>query len=922
MHFNNSISPPIRGQLGQRDVAVLINHPHITYNVCVPDVFMRTKLNIPPLRPNLVSRPRLIEQLDLSLKHGYKLTLVSAPAGFGKTTFLAQWAHSSRFPVAWLSLDEEDNDVARFFRYLLEAWEEVQPGLRESRVGLLLGDMVPDMEAVLSAFINVADHVPEQTVFILDDYHLIDDTSIHQALTFLLDHLPPDLHFVLAGRGEPPLPLARYRARHELLEFWAEDLQFLPEETTDFFNEMGLDLAPEEIVPLQAQLEGWITGLQLAALTLQRDRERADKLVVSGRNRFIADYLNEDVLAPLPEGRQQFLLRTSILDRLCGPLCDAITGRDDGQEMLEAVERENLFLVPMDDRREWFRYHRLFGDFLFDLLNRRYPDEVAQLNRRAGRWYLAHDLPESAFRYAVDGHDVELVSQILERYLIVKLLGGEIRVVKGWLDSLPETWHTSYPMVIFARAGILLITGQFDACAHCLDEVEQLAGVEGEEAELHQARVTAMRCNIACFQNDLARAEVLADRGLRDLPEEDIEFRAGIYGALGDTYARNGRWQEAEESYRKLLDYTHVPAFRVQAVHVYGALADLEIRQGRLRDAATYWQKALTAIQQRGNWGSYPLPLTGWVYIRMAELLYEWNDLVGAWDHLLPGLERAELGGDVRSMIAGYLIAGRLKLTQGDGEAAADYLERARPHVESAQFSHWISRFERFQLELWLAQDRLRAAVGWSDQMLHDATFQERPESEVAQLAMARVLIVKGDIPSVEQALALLDRLLQVAEEEGRASVTIEGLALQALAHERRGDRVGAMTSLEHALRLAEPEGYVRRFADLGLPMARLLQEANSRDVMPDYVEKLLAAFAGDISLPVSAQQVLPEPLTDREEAVLELIAAGLTNREIAEKLVISPETVKKHAGNIYGKLGVGSRTEAAARARELDLLD
>ena len=923
MHFDNSISPPIWGQLGQTDVAVLINHPHITYNVCVPDVFLHMKLNFPPLRPSLVPRPRLIEQLDLGHQQGHKLTLFSAPAGYGKTTLLAQWARASRFPVAWLSLDEGDNDLVRFFRYLLAAWEEVQPGLRESQVGLLLGDMAPDMEAVLSAFINVADDVPEQTVFILDDCHLIDDTSIYQALTFLLDHLPSDLHFVRAFRAGPPLPLARYRARQELLEFRVEDLQFLPEETTDFLNGMGLDLAQEEIVSLQAQLEGWIAGLQLAALTLQRDRERADKLVISGRHRFIADYLNEDVLAPLPESRQQFLLQTSILDRLCGSLCDAITGREDGQGMLEAVERENLFLVPLDDRREWFRYHRLFADFLREELKRRYPDEIAGLHRRAARWYLAHDLLEPAFQHAVAGHDGEIVAQIAEGHFELMLHIGQLRLLKRWLDALPVEWHFRYPVIGLAQAGWLAFTGSIEACLRTIDEVEQsLLHSEREDSRWQLARVTTLRCQLACFQNDLARAEPLASLALKDLPERDHHYRANIHHSLGEAYRHVGRWEEARERYLIALDLVQDPAFRLRSTHMYGALADVELRQGRLRKAATYWGKALAVIEERDTWGLFPLPLTGWVYIRMAEIQYEWNELEAAGHYLAHGLRRAEAGGDVRAMIAGYLIAGRLKLTQGDSQAASDHLERARPLVGSAHFWHWISRFERFQLELWLAQDRLRVAVDWSDQMLRDATFQDRPESEVAQLAMARVLIVKGDGPSIQRALALLDRLLQVAEEESRSGVTIESLALQALAHERRGDRVGAMTSLEHALRLAEPEGYVRRFADLGLPMARLLQEANSRHVMPDYVETLLSAFTGDLSLQASAQPLLPEPLTDREAEVLELLAAGLTNREIAEKLVISPETVKKHAGNIFGKLGASSRTEATARARELDLLD
>jgi LuxR family maltose regulon positive regulatory protein len=881
------------------------------------------KLRIPPQPHHGVHRARLVDALERGILY-YKLVLISAPAGYGKTTLLSQWAHASRFSVAWLSIGEEDNDLEHFLRYLLAAWEEVQPDVRESPLGLLLGAMTPDSEAVLSAFINVANDAPSPIVFVLDDYHLIEDVSIHQALTFLLDHLPPALHFVLAGRGEPPLPLARYRARQELMELRAEDLSFLLEETKDFLSErMGLDLSHDELVRLHAQLEGWIAGLQLVALTLQRRLTGAEKLVVSGRHRFIADYLSEDVLAPLSDLMRQFLLQTSILERLCGALCDAVTGGEGGQEMLETLEREDLFLVPLDDSREWFRYHRLFADFLQEEVNRRHPDEVADLHRRAARWYLAHDLPEQAFRHAVDGHEVELVIQILEHYFPVKLLGGEIRVVERWLDSLPEEWHSGYPMIGLVRAAILLSTGQFDACVRCLDEVEhRLVTAESADMRRQRARVAALRCYIACFQNDLARAETLADQALQGLPAEDLGFRPGVYGALGDTYRRNGRWEEAKECYLELLDFTHAPVFRVEAVHVFGALADLDLRQGHLREAAAYWRKALAAIQERENWGRFPLPLIGWVFIRMGEILYEWNELGTASDHLSRGLERSELGGDVRAMIAGYVIAGRLALTEGDVEGAAEYVERARPLVESAQFPVWTSRFERFQLELWLAQDRLRAAVDWADEMLRDAAIEERPESEVAQLAMARVLIVKGDAPSIERALALLERLLQAVEEEGRMGIHIEALALQALGYWQRGERAVALTSLERALRLAEPQGYIRLFADLGLPMARLLQEARSREVMPDYVARLLAACGADLTFPAPAQQVLPEPLTPREQEILALLAAGLTNHEIAEQLVISPGTVKKHAGNIYSKLGVNNRTEAAARARELGLLD
>ncbi len=883
---------------------------------------LTTKLRIPPLPQRTVQRNRLIDLLEREISH-YKLLWISTPAGYGKTTLLSQWVQGSSYTITWLSISEEDNDVDRFFRYLLMTWEQVQPGVGESKLGLLLGAMAPDSDAVLSAFVNVANEMSDHLVFVLDDYHLIEDTAIHQALTFLLDHLPPTLHFVLAGRAAPPLPLARYRTRQQLMELQAEELSFSLEETQAFLNEMmGLELANEEVLTLQAQVEGWIAGLQLVALGRQRHLAAVDQMLVSGRHRFIADYLGDDVLAPLPDNLQQFLLQTSILDRLCGSLCDAVTGEENGQELLKTLEHDNLFLVPLDDSREWYRYHRLFADFLQEELKRRHPNEIVHLHRQAARWYLEHDLPEPAFRHAVDGENVELVIQIAELYFPPKLFGGEVRVVERWLESLPEAWYASHPMLGLVQAIFLVITGAFDACVRCLDKVEQrLMRVESEDRQGQLGKVAMLRCALACFQNDLARAEMYADQALRDLREDDLSYRADIYHALGDTYRGHGQWGEARSCYLKVLDFPHDSTTSQRSAHVFGALADLELRRGRLQAAANYWRKALAAIQDQVNWGRLPLPVTGWVYIRMGELLYEWNELAAAWDHLSRGLERAELGGDVRALIAGYLMADRVKLAQGDIEAAEAYLEQARPLVAEATFPEWSSRCERCQLELWLAQDRLRAAVTWADEMLQGDTLEERPESEVAQLAMARVLIVKGDAPAIERALLLLDGLLQAAEAKGRMGITIEVLALLALAYWHRGDHAEAMIALERALRLAEPEGYVRLFADLGLPMARLLQEARSRAVLPDYVAKLLAAFGGDGALPASAQQALPEPLTEREAEVLELIAAGLTNREIAEALVVSPETIKKHTGNIYNKLSVRSRTEAAARARELKLL-
>jgi LuxR family maltose regulon positive regulatory protein len=883
---------------------------------------LATKIQVPPQTHRLVRRARLVDALERGIPD-HKLVLISAPAGYGKTTLLAQWAHTSSLRVAWLSLSDEDNDPNRFLRYLLAAWETVHSGLRDSPLGLLLGAQDPDRDVVLSAFINVANDLPDHTVFVLDDAHLIDDASIHEALTFLLDHLPPRLHFVLAGRAEPPLPLARYRARHELLELRVEDLKFQVEETTAFFNYlMELDLAADAIAPLHTQLEGWVAGLQLVSLTLRR-RDEAAPLVLSGRHRFIADYLSEDVIVHLPAETRRFLLQTSILDRLCGPLCDAVTGSSGGQKMLELLERKNLFLVPLDDSREWFRYHRLFAEFLRVGCQRQYPEEIRELHRRAAGWYLDHDLPDEAFHHAVAGDDLDLGVRIFDRYANAKLQGGEYAVLQRWLDALPAAWYPAYPAFDLARAGLLAFSGAVDACMRCVDDVEQkLAHAGGASARRQLAKVTAIRCAIACMQNDLTQAKAYADRALRDLPEDDLGFRPLIYGALGDSYRQHGLWAEAKACYLEAIGFSDAPVFRVESAHLFGALADLELRQGHLRNAAGYWSKALAAILDRENWGRLPLPVIGWVYLRVGELQYERNELPEAWDHLTRGLERAELGGDVRALIAGNVIAGRLKLTEGDVEAATGYLERARSLLTEAPFPDWTSRFERYQVDLWLAQDRLRSAVAWAEEMLTAGALEARPESEVAQLALARVLIIKADAPARDRALVLLARLLQAAEAEGRAGIQIEALALRALAHWQGGDRAGAMVSLEPALRQAEPEGYVRLFADLGRPMSRLLQEARSRDVMPEYVARLLAACGAALAPDGARAGALPEPLSVREQEVLKLIAAGLTNREIAAALVISPETVKKHTASIYGKLGVLGRTEAAVKARSLDVLD
>ncbi|RPJ21329.1 MAG: hypothetical protein EHM33_26450, partial [Chloroflexi bacterium] len=590
---------------------------------CTSMIILENKVQIPVRPQKFILRSRLREILESKITQS-RFALVCTPAGYGKTTFLADWARTVSLPVAWLSITGEEQDVESFLRYLFAAWEKVQPEIAKTSLGILLESNLPDIKAVLSAILNAAGQLPNHLAFVLDDFHLIEDKGIHEALAFLIDHLPSNLHFVLAGRSEPPLSLARYRAHHQLLEIRIDDLRCTREESAAFLNQsMGFELSSERIDSLHAGTEGWITGLQLAALTLQSHPEGSgDNRLISGQDRFIADYLAEDVLDRLPVNVQDFLMKTSLLERLCGPLCEAVTGVEESQEVLERLERENLFLVPLDVRREWFRYHQLFADFLYQELNKRHPQIVPDLHRRAARWYLMRDLPEEALHHAIACQDARLVMQIGEQYFEAKLLSGEYRMLTRWLDSLPKQWQFEYPLIGLSRAGVLLFTGALEDGTRCIDQVEQrLMLEESVETRWHLARVSAIRCTIACFQNDLAQARSYATRAFQDLPEDDHTFRAAIHHALGDTYRRNGRWEESRASYLKVLDLVHTPAFRIRSVHAFGALADLELQQGRLRESATLWKKALTVIETREFRGNFPLPLIGWVYLRMGEIL-------------------------------------------------------------------------------------------------------------------------------------------------------------------------------------------------------------------------------------------------------------------------------------------------------------
>ncbi len=876
---------------------------------------LATKLRIPPAANHVVARPRLVDVLDEAVP-AHKLTAVSAPAGFGKTTLVAQWARASKFPVIWISLSEDDNDPIQLLRYILSGWERIDPAIAQTPLAILLGSLMPDRDAVLNAFLNLANELTDHLVIVLDDYHLIPEPLVHELLTYLLDNLPPQLHFVLTSRDQPPLPIARYRARRELFEIQTIDLAFNLDESRAFLDQTpSITLPDDEIASLHRQLEGWAAGLQLAAITLREGRERATKLSITGRHRYIADYLREDVLANLPGDFRQFLLETSILDHLNADLCATVTARRDCQQILEALEQQNLFIIALDDNREWFRIHRIFASFLQQELGQLMPEIIPQLHQRAALWYLNYDLAEPAFRHALQADNPAAMIELGERYFFAKFHRGEFRDLYRWLDQIPEEWQSAHPVFGLIRGGLHYATGDLESCRAVADELEsRLTALHDQQVDGQLARVTALRCFIACAMGDLTAAQQLGNQALVGLDPDDVSFRADIYNALGDTYRSNSLWEESRDCYLRLLDMPESRTLPVIATIARGALADLDMRRGHLRSAWRNWDLALNSIEDRENWAEIPLPVSGWAHIRMAEILLEWNRLDEAAQHLAQGIQRAELGGDTRAIIQGHLVWARLALDRAELETATGHLEIVRPLIQQSQMPDWKSNLDICQVELWIAQNKLNSAVEWS------AAISDREAATPRErLALARVLIANGDATS--QALEILRPLAQTAKDEGRTAVHIEALVLQALVHQQSGADADALTSIALALQLAEPEGFLRTFVKFGLPMGRLLQEAKARNIMPEYVSALIECFPTTSPGTPSAEPGLPEPLTQRELEILELIAFGLTNLEIGERLYISAQTVKTHTSNIYSKLAVHSRTAAAARARDLNLI-
>jgi LuxR family maltose regulon positive regulatory protein len=889
---------------------------------------LATKLYIPPPRPEVVPRPCLVERLNEGLQR--RLTLISAPAGFGKTTLVSEWVAGGgrlepKVRVAWLSLDEGDNDLTCFLAYLVAALQTLAPNIGAGVLAVLQSPQPPPPESILTALLNEITAVPDHFVLVLDDYHVIEAQLVDHALTFLLEHLPPHMHLVIATREDPPLPLARLRVRGQLAELRAADLRFTPAEVAEFLNQvMGLNLSAEDIAALETRTEGWIAGLQLAALSMQGHKDATSFIKsFTGSHHFVLDYLVEEVLHQQPASVQTFLLRTSILDRLCGPLCDAVilNPSTPGQETLEYLERANLFIVPLDDERRWYRYHHLFGGFLRQRLHQNSAlstgDEkggVDELHIRASVWYEDNGLEIEAFHHAAAAHDVERAARLVEGKGMPLHFRGAVAPVLHWLESLPAAVLDAWPSLWTTYASVALVTGQTTGVEQKLQAAEAAlqgaepvpSAVEGPDDRTRDiiGRIAAIRATLAATLNQVETVIAQSRRALEYLHPDNLSFRTFTIWKLGYAYHLQGDRAAAGRAYTEAIAISQASGNIITTIVATIGLGAIQETGNQLHLAAQTYRRALQLF------GDQPLPVACEAYLGLARICYEWNDVDAAEQHGQHGLQLARQSENTGRVVACEVFLARLKLARGDVAGAAAMLAQAGQSARQHNFVYQLSEVVAVQVLTLLHQGDLAAAA-------HLAQTHELP------LSQARAHLAQGD-PSA--ALAVLVPFRRQMEAKGWQDERLKVMVLQAVAHHALGEKDRAVQLLGDALALAEPGGFIRLFVDEGLPMARLLSEASARGIMPHYVAKLLAAFEAEARknedksyLPPA--QPLIEPLSPRELEVLQLMAQGYSNREISQRLFLALSTVKGHNRNIFGKLEVQRRTEAVARARELGLL-
>ncbi|HEX6936203.1 MAG TPA: LuxR C-terminal-related transcriptional regulator [Actinomycetes bacterium] len=897
------------------------------------------KYRIPGRQPNTVARPRLAERLSASSRSA--LTVLSAPAGFGKTTLLTEWlatVPADARSIAWLSLDHRDNDAARFWTYVVTAIQTAMDGVGSGALQVLASSS-PSTEAALAALLNDLNGQSKDLLLVLDDYHLIEAPEVHDGMTFLLTHRPPQLHLVLATRVDPPLSLARMRARAQLIEVRAADLRFTNEEAAAYLNgPMGLGLSDGDVAALEGRTEGWIAALQLAALSITgRDDASAFIAGFAGDDRYIVDYLAEEVLARQPADVRDFLLTTSVLERLTGPLCDAVTGRDGGKASLVALERANLFLVPLDDRRQWYRYHHLFADVLQAHLLEEHADEVAELHRRASTWFEANGDTSQAISHALAGGESGRAADLMELAMPVMRRERREAELARWVRSLPDEVVRVRPVLGIAFVGALAQVSDFDAVGERLSDIErtlrsedgtwpeqpppELVVVDDDGYRSLPASIEMFRAALALAHADLDGTVTHAREALSLAPPDDDLTRAAASALAGLASWTTGDLSGAHAAYTESIAGLARVGFVADVLGCCIALGDLRRAQGRLGDAMRTYQWALDLAAPKP--GAEPSRGTADMHVGMAEVLLERDDLAAAAEHLAVSQRLGEHNGLPQNPYRWRVVTARLREAEGDLNGALELLDEA-DRVYAGDYSPNVRPVPAVRTRLRLRRAELSHADVWARELQLAAGGDLSYLREYEHLTLARLLLARHhterDNSALEQALGLLERLLAAAEEGERGASVIEVLILQALAHRARGDVPAALGALHRAVTLAQPEGYVRIFADEGPPMATLLKALTKPSAASGHVRRLLASATRTEHRPADPK-ALVDPLSDRELDVLRLLGTDLDGPDIARELSVSLNTMRTHTKNIYAKLGVTNRRAAVRRAHDLNLL-
>lgn len=921
---------PVRNFLYRKHSLAVDGVTARSYNCLVLPPIPATKLYIPSSRTGIVLRPHLIEQLNQGLHR--QVTLVSAPAGFGKTTLVAEWVAACERPVAWLSLDREDNDPTRFLAYLIAALQTVSVNIGNRTMSLLQTPQPPPVEWILTNLLNEISAVPENFILVLDDYHVIDSKPVASALNFLLAHLPVQMHLVIVTRQDPDLPLSQLRVRDQLTELRAADLRFTLDEAASFLNQvMGMHLPAEHIAVLETRTEGWIAGLQLAAISMRGHQDAASFIrSFTGSHRFVMDYLVEQVLQQQPEHIQTFLLQTSILDRLCGSLCDAVmlAPAGLGQETLEYLERANLFVVPLDDERRWYRYHHLFAELLRQRLHQTIAPlkqeaetRVNELHMRASWWYQDNGFDLEAFQHAAAANDIERAQQLIDGATIPLHFRGAVTPILDWLDSLPETALNARPSLWWRHASLLLVNGQTARVPEKLDAAEAAiaAALQGAEPDARTrnliGQIAVARATWALTRYDVETMLAQSHRALEYLEPDSVVTRPTAYWTLGYAHILRKDRVSARRALSESIALSTKSGAVFTTILATIGLALVQEAENELYKAADTYRHVLQLA------GDQPMQIINEAHLGLARILYEWNDLDAAEKHAQQSLQLARQYEQVIDrFILGEVFLARLKLARGDVSAATAILSEANLSARRQNFVHRIPEVAAAQVQTLLRRGNLAAAAQLAQ--THDLPFH------MAQVHLAR--------RNTAAALAVLEQLYEQAQAKGWHDESLRVTVLLALALEAHDEHDKALQHLTNALKLAEPGGFIRLFVDCGAPMARLLSQASAQGIMPDYIGKLLASFKQEIQaqrlapdlqkseasqVPNKPNQPLNEPLSQRELEILKLIARGLSNQEIAKQLFLALSTVKGHNRSIFDKLQVKSRTEAVAHARELGLV-